>query len=352
MVKWNDHHENNQQMIKKIMQPQVYSQPKNIPGWDKMEPDIKLRIRKHWRDQNRVNQFVITGLVDDIIYLRSLDGRKEILSAYGYQAIKSLGDGKDGKTFFAHPYLDQHKTYVVKTLSTYAKTYIILQLMLQQICQSPNKPNALQTFKLDDKQMNHMWYTANAPFNKITKNDNSWYDALSEVCRLNSWLCKNHGLLFWDFGFNNGKNYMLDNDQKMMWVDYGGAGVVRTERYDTTIEPKGDRWNTEKLNLKNTLDNKQCLVDAYDNFLKIAFFLHLQFWADTHNEEKTNISVWMSVAQINKSVTDEIFYQNLSNKLTSVWIVEMYELFKNHDFTDWVTWKTMGKYINSHVKNT
>ena len=60
----------------------------------------------------------------------------------------------------------------------------------------------------------------------------------------------------------------------------------------------------------------------------------------------------MSAAQTKESVADEIFEYIVPLKLKTAWIKEMFELFKGHDFTLWVTWKKMGKYIDSHVKNT
>ena len=104
--------------------------------------------------------------------------------------------------------------------------------------------------------------------------------------------------------------------------------------------------------LQNTRERKECLVEAHDTFLKIAFFLHLQYWTDVHDKTLNNISAWMSFAQINKSVADEIFYEILPMKLKARWVKEMFELFKGQDFTNWVTWKKMGKYVDSHVTNT
>ena len=57
----------------------------------------------------------------------------------------------------------------------------------------------------------------------------------------------------------------------------------------------------------------------------------------------------MSTAQLNQSVTHEIYNDILPNKLREPWIKEMFELFKSHDFTNSTTWKAMGKYIENHV---
>ncbi len=352
MPKWGEDREVNKVEVLglKKLDPQKYHRPQEIPGWERLGPHMQTKIRKNWRDQNRVNQYIINGLPEDEIFMRSLKGTRDHLAAYGYQCEKVLGEGKDGKTFFGNPYLDTEKKCVIKILSTYARNYFALTQLLHKVCQDENKPAALKTFKVDP-ELNFMWYQAAYPYTAIVNKDD-WHNTLHEVCRLNSWLCKHYGLLFWDFGFNNGKNYMLDNSSKMRWVDYGGAGLVRTENYDATIEGAGSKWKARMDLLETTRENKECLIDAYDTFLKIAFFLHLQYWQDRHDDKLNNISVWMSAAQTKKSVADEIFDYIMPLKLKTAWIKEMFELFKGHEFTNWVTWKKMGKYIESHVTNT
>jgi len=355
MPRWREHHEENKQVIvhginAKNLEPQKYNRPQDIPGWERFNATMQTKIRKNWRDQNRVNQYIINSTPEDEIFLRSLKGTRDHLAAFGYQCEKPLGEGKDGKTFFGHPYLDVEKTCVVKVLSRYARNYFALAHLLQKVCQDEDKPAALKTFKVDPA-LEFMWYRSAYPYTPIERTSD-WHNALHEVCRLNSWLCKQYGLLFWDFGFNNGKNYMLDNSSAMRWVDYGGAGLVRTTNYDVTLEGKGAKWKAWMQDLENTRINKECLIDAYDTFLKIAFFLHLQYWQDRHDDRPNNISVYMSAAQTKESVADEIFEYIVPLKLKTAWIKEMFELFKGHDFTLWVTWKKMGKYIDSHVKNT
>ena len=351
MPRWKEHHKNNPRVIGSKLKPTVYDKTTDIPNWEQLSKEIKILIRKNWKDQSRVNQFIITGLVDNEIYLRNLDGKREILSAYGFQCIKHLGEGKDGKTFFGHRYLSPEKTCVVKTFSNYARDYIQLQYQLQEICRETTCPSSLNSFKIDTNNK-FMWYYTEEPYLQIDGNDKIWYNALRDVCKLNSILCKEHNLLFWDFGFTNGKNYMIDKKNEMKWVDYGGAGIVRKKPYDTTRLLKNPKTKRMEVILENTRERKECLVEAYDTFLKIAFFLHLQYWTDVHDKTLNNIGAWMSFAQVNKSVADEIFYEILPMKLKAIWIKEMFELFKGHDFTNWVTWKKMGKYIDSHVTNT
>ena len=79
MPRWREHHENNPRVIGSNLKPTVYDKTSDIPNWGQLSKEIKVLIRKNWKDQSRVNQWVITGLVDDEIYLRSLDGKKEIL---------------------------------------------------------------------------------------------------------------------------------------------------------------------------------------------------------------------------------------------------------------------------------
>lgn len=349
MPKWGEHHVENPKAMK--ITPQVWASKRDIPGWATLNKETKKAIDNAFKtNMNLVNQYAITNSGEPIHYLRNLDGDREVLYAYGYIAKEFLGQGKDGITIFGGSLLDPDKTYVVKTISDYARSYIILQMVLHRICQRSDKPSALTTFKIDEDKFGHMFYKADKPFIKIPSIGKDWYSALSEVCYLNQWLLQKHGVLLWDLGFANGKNYMLDDDGKMRWVDYGGAGLVKTKDFNVSMKPKGDKWAAHERLLENTKDNKQLLVDANNDFIRVAFFLHLQHVIDDHLQKPTdNINVWMSTAQLNQSVTHEIYNDILPNKLQEPWIKEMFELFKSHDFTNSTTWKAMGKYIDNHV---
>ena len=349
MPKWGEHHEEHQKAMK--ITPQVWASNRDIPGWSSLNKETKIAIdRKFKTNMNLVNQYAITNSGEAVHYYRNLNGDREILYAYGYIAKKYLGKGKDGETIFGGSFLNPDKTYVVKTISDYAKSYILLQMILHRICQQEDKPSALTTFKIDEVNFHYMFYKADKPFIQIPNVGKDWYGALSEVCYLNQWLLQNHGVLLWDLGFANGKNYMLDDNGKMRWVDYGGAGLVKTKDFNTSLKPKGDKWAPYEKVLKNTKDNKQLLVDADNDFIRVAFFLHLQHVIDDYLQKPTdNINVWMSTAQLNQSVTHEIYNDILPNKLQDPWVKEMFELFKSHDFTNSTTWKAMGKYIDNHV---
>ena len=349
MPKWGEHHEEHQKAMK--ITPQVWTSKRDIPGWATLNKETKIAIDREFdTNMNLVNQYAITNSGDAVYYLRNLNGDREVLYSYGYIAKKYLGHGKDGETIFGGSFLNPDKTYVVKTISNYAKSYILLQLILHRICQQSDKPGALTTFKIDEVNFNYMFYKADKPFTTIPNIGKDWHGALSEVCYLNQWLLQKHGILLWDLGFANGKNYMLDDNGKMRWVDYGGAGLVKTKDFDISLKPKGDKWVHYERMLENTKDNKQLLVDANNDFIRVAFFLHLQHVIDDHLQKPTdNINVWMSTAQLNQSVTHEIYNDILPNKLQEPWVKEMFELFKSHDFTDSTTWKAMGKYIENHV---
>ena len=89
MARWREHHEENRENVvqaitAKNLEPQKYNRPQEIPGWEKFGPIMQTKIRKNWRDQNRVNQYIINGLPEDEIFLRSLKGTRDHLAAYGY----------------------------------------------------------------------------------------------------------------------------------------------------------------------------------------------------------------------------------------------------------------------------
>jgi len=129
MPKWGEHHVENQKAMK--ITPQVWASNRDIPGWSSLNKETKIAIdRKFKTNMNLVNQYAITNSGEAVHYYRNLNGDREILYAYGYIAKKYLGKGKDGETIFGGSFLNPDKTYVVKTISNYAKSYILLQMIL------------------------------------------------------------------------------------------------------------------------------------------------------------------------------------------------------------------------------
>lgn len=264
------------------------------------------------------------------------DENKNLIAANGWRVKQTLGHGKDGVTVLGHRYSDNtQKIKTVKILSKYGERYLDHTRLFNEIFKSTNSKNK-NFFKLTIGP-GYTYYNNSKPLNEINSKD--FNKVLSPLCKMNSWAMENTGFAFWDFGFSSGRNYMIGNDNELKWIDYGGAGMVRCPNFEYIFNEHRDLAN---IPLPESTKDKESLIIADSNFLKCQFLLHIEYWLGNNNAD-----IWSSMLQIRRSMIDEIhsvLYNVLQNDLTK----SIYKEFDSHDWTDYITWRLIGKYINEN----
>ena len=67
------------------------------------------------------------------------------------------------------------------------------------------------------------YYKANAPYTNYepVKNRDEWVKGLIDITKLQEALLEEE-IAVWDLGFKSGLNYMKDENDKTVWIDFGG----------------------------------------------------------------------------------------------------------------------------------
>lgn len=318
-------------------QSMKFDQVQDVPGYGQLvkegRTDVVDFIQNNINDVNLCLQASRYQTSDPLVYING-----ELTSAAGWHVSQVLGKGKDGITFLGCRYSDVGKeNKTVKFLSKYAKLYVNHTILFSNICKSiSNKNNNF--FKI--QVTNSCTYYNNSQPLKEVEADN--FDSiLPELCRMNSWSIVNTGFAFWDFGFGSGRNYMTDNDGNLRWIDYGGAGMVRCPSFNSIYE----KHKLPKIQLSEPYPGKQSLIIADSDFLMCQFLLHIEYWK---SRAETNADIWSSMLQIRHGIASE-FVEMLPATLSSDLTQGVYNKFKKHDWTDNITWKQLGKYINANT---
>lgn len=315
----------------------------DVPGVETLIQKEKWSVVNHIR-RNLDNTAVCMQAVqyqstDSLVY-----DNENLIAANGWQVQQILGRGKDGLVIHAHRFDDPDaKLHVTKILSKYGQQYInhseILSLMLKN---AENKPSILLDFEIAKDQI---YYAADEPFQHIPLNDN-WHH-WAAVCCMNAWLIKNTGFVIWDFGYRSGRNFMMNSQNQTVWIDYGGAGLLRCENFGK-IYQQYYRKKVELPNIMpNSLSDKQCLIHANSQFVFLQLLLNLEFWVDPDN---STADVYASVAQTKPQIADELL-RVIPTILKSSVTKDLYKNFHNQDCTDNITWIQLGKYFDCYRKS-
>ena len=320
-----------------------FERVEDIPGYTFLAKngyiDVINFLHKNLHDVDLCLQAAKHKTVNLLVY--NEDG--DLTSAAGWHVNQVLGQGKDGVTFLGYRYNDtDRKNKTVKCLSKYAKQYLNHTVLFNEIYKTTKEKNK-NLFKLYT-DVNYTFYNNEKPLNEIE--DKKFDSVLPELCRLNSWCIKNTGFAFWDFGFSSGKNYMFGNDSDLRWIDYGGSGMVRCPNFDSIYET-AQKINSSlpELELATPYGGKESLVVANSNFLMCQFLFHIEYWK---NRSDTNADIWSSMLQIKPSVVKE-FTPMLGNVLSTDLTQSVYNKFKDYNWTDYITWKQIGKYIDTYT---
>jgi len=277
------------------------------------------------------------------------DAEGMLEAAYGWKCIHTLGQGKDGTTFWGYKYGDPKEVkHVVKIKSAYSKlfdnhTQIFNAILRQLLENGERKPRALldQVVKHD---YNH--YRSKEPFRPIRPDRKIIHQSLRDVCLMNSWCIHNTGFVFWDMGYSNGRNFMKDNNSETRWVDYGGAGMLRCPNFDGIYKQYKDLPAVTLGTAQGQqVKGKESLVIGDSKFVMCQFLLNYEFWS----EPETTADLYSSILQVKRQVIPEI--TELLPKLIKTKLGKgMYnEYKKGWNWLDDTTWRSIGKFIDANT---
>ena len=309
-----------------------------IPGIEKITRRAELEwIEQRLDDPRIIMQFMDTRIMSKL----ATTDTGEALAGYGYKCIDKLGEGKDGKTYFCHRYIDNsNNKYIVKFWSPYAKQWLqnakYLQYRLSQVDKSLI-PKTLVNFVAKG---DFIVYEADNPYVSSSEDPQVIKNHIANLCSLNSFMLQYLELMFWDFGFGNGKNYMTDVKGRLKWVDYGGAGILR---HPSLKDNK--KFMKEYLPAINA-GPKGNLGWANNIFIQLQFLFHMQFHLDQTHEYNKSISVYSSMIQLDRLVMENTYEHVLESLLTVDLCKRVYKEFKNKDWTDYTTWKQLSKFLH------
>lgn len=207
-----------------------------------------------------------------------------------YYIKEQLGQGKDGRTYFAERG-DDNSTWIIKVQSKYGQIFYHRTQTIQSILKKLNLDKELSSIitfpeeiQTSGKKYEVLGYQAKQPYIKYDPigSASEWITALVEIAKLNSKLLE-HNIAIWDFGFigisdlkggkfKSGLNYMKDPDSKeTRWIDYGGNAFCIPD--GNTVFQAWQRY--EKDNKWEV--SKPVLGMLSSTMLKLHFLLHIEY---------------------------------------------------------------------------
>lgn len=167
--------------------------------------------------------------------------------------VADLGRGHDGWVFRA--VIPNGSRFVVKVLSAYGMKYLPLTWILAaEVDCSPSLSPLLSTRP-------NLYAYAHELLEHVDPRDASAMKmCLRQICTLEEALLS-RGLLLWDLGFSN-RNYMLNSDGVLRWVDYGGNSVLLAR-------------GRAAPHIDGALPN---LVRMNNDFIRLQILMHVAHW--------------------------------------------------------------------------
>ena len=329
-----------------IVRSQGFNSAEEVPGLDDLARDghfdVIDMIKKNLMNPSLCLQLVDTKQASKVAFVEE-NSIKRMIAVRGWKIIQQLGQGKDGTTYFASRYGDENATHILKLLTQYGKTYHnhsqIFDAMIKRIKYTPLHSALIKQEFDTNNHFTH--YGCSKPFKHIKQVPFKVHKALSTICKMNSWCIKNTGFVFWDLGYGNGRNFMMDSEGTIKWVDYGGAGMLQCTNFedvyktfdylpDCTIQP---------------MNGKKSLVKGTSDFVMAQFLLNYEFWS----QPTTTADLYSSMLQVKSEVIPEITKWVLPNILSTKVTRELYANFKDSNWLQDTTWENVGKYFDANT---
>jgi ubiquinone/menaquinone biosynthesis C-methylase UbiE len=182
-----------------------------------------------------------------------------------------IHSGKDGLIYMAYK-KPSDSEYIVKILSPYAVQFLpITKIFLERM------KGSRFIFDVEIIKDSFMAYE----YTKLTPASTQpkyFFQTINQLCDLEIELL-NHRMCYWDFGFDQHANYMLNNLNELKIIDYGGNGFLFLDETYTSLNIRGN--------------NRENLIHANLLFLQTQLLLHILYQG---LGRKTSLSL-ASVAQ-------------------------------------------------------
>lgn len=312
----------------------VFRKLEDVPGAAKLMDTgyskVADWIEKNIHKTDLVLQSVEYKSINPIIR----DKEHNIVAVHGWRIIEELGKGKDGYTFLAYRFSQSpSETATLKLLSNYGNAY----LNHSRIFNSMINDNSNIFIKINiNVDIGIMYYERNIPFVPIQDDFVQW---LPKLCEANVWAIENTGFVFWDFGFTSGKNYMKNKKNELVWIDYGGAGMMRCSNFK-------EAYKKSRCDILVDLESqpgKDNLVIADSDFIMCQFLFHIEYW-----KQHPTIDIWSSMLQMRKAIIPEIV-SSLDTILKDELTISIYKGFKKYNWTKSATWQALAEFINENT---
>lgn len=341
--------------IFKVEKLRRFESVEQIPGWKEIghkRPNDLIRYLEGILDKPRyAAQVLDIGAVGQVQTHLNNVNQKRITAAYGFKMIQMLGMGKDGQTYEATRYLDYKadQKYVIKMLSEYAKEYHAQTQQLFEILYTLENPWHPMIQKNITVKGDFMYYPIDLPYTEVISNKGNMLKQYAELANLNKWLIKNTGFLFWDMGFTNGRNFMMDSKENLVWIDYGGAGLLKTPTFKSICK---------KLKIKSFKGTglgdvkKEMLVNADSKFIMAEFLLNIDYWFTKYETDRGNVQcndadLYSSFIQLRKTVCYGIVDNLLEHALNTDVAQGLYQATKEKNWVQDNTWKDVWRFLKN-----
>ena len=282
-------------------------------------------------------------------------------AAFGYKTVKLVGIGKDGHTIMCERYLETKANkgdkYIIKVWSGFAQeflgnTKIVSWLMGFHAKENP-LPSPLLRFTCKKSYMSYFTPKVDR-FHECSADPEQWMIYISQLCNTQKWMLDNWGVLFWDWGFQNGRNYVLDHKNRVKWVDYGGIGIYVTDKFEelnTAFNrgalPADISKSRESFDMMLVEKDKKNI--GHSRQIMMSFLFHLEYWYCKHKAIEPTVQYYSSLCQTGPKIMMEI-NQLLPGIFNYVACREIYEAFESNDWREASTWKGVGNKITTLYK--
>jgi hypothetical protein len=274
-----------------------------------------------------------------------------------YYIKEQLGQGKDGRTYFAECG-DDNSTWVIKVQSKYGQIFYHRTQAIQSILKKLNLDKELSSIikfpeeiQTNGKKYEVVGYQAKQPYIKYdpTGATSEWITALVEIAKLNSKLLE-HNIAIWDFGFvgvadlkggkfRSGLNYMKDPDsEETRWIDYGGNAFCIPD--GNTVFQAWQRYEKDY----NWQTAKPVLGMLGSTMLKLHFLLHIEYHHRLQEDNLHTRNFIIGIGSMLQTSSEFInMFGGIENRLFKSDICK--EIIKDTHQLDWTAPKTWQKII-------
>tara|TARA_B100000953_G_scaffold298766_1_gene296407 strand:+ start:1152 stop:2102 length:951 start_codon:yes stop_codon:yes gene_type:complete len=272
-----------------------------------------------------------------------------------YYIKEQLGQGKDGRTYFAER-SDDKSTWIIKVQSRYGRLFYHRTEAIRSIYNRVNLDKEFKDLISFPEQIptvapkyEVIGYPCKKPYIKYdtVSRKSEWIEALIEIARLNSKLLE-HNIAIWDFGFVglvnlkgsnfcSGLNYMIHPEtNKTRWIDYGGNAFCIPDGNTVLAE-----WRNYEKDYIETY--KRPMLGVLNNtMLKWYFLLHIEYHRlqEDDKHSKNFIEGIASMLQISNKFT-KMFEETDESLFESDICKQLIRDTEQLDWTEPDTWKVV-----------